>query len=132
MVLQDNVRLLFAAKAGNAVVLAGGEQRIHPGRACIIFNYICAVEPVLTVIALENDARPIELPYGTQLLVLWGDQVVERTCPVVLVSAVGLPGHFLVSHLIDAAHFDDPVPGRDNTPAQAAPAKLMKLAEILR
>src|SRR3989442_12681483 len=66
MVLQDDVSSTLLAEAGNRLVLAGGQQRIHARSAKLELDDLLPVEPVLSVVAPEHDARAVPLAHGAQ------------------------------------------------------------------
>ncbi len=70
MILKDDMSLPPVAKAGNILVFAGSEGRVHLGGAQIECHDLGAVEPMLSVVTIENDARMIKLTDNWNILCL--------------------------------------------------------------
>src|SRR5689334_3363298 len=66
------------SEIGDTVVLARGEQRIHPRRAEVIVDDLGSVQPVLAMIAAKDDTGGVPIAYRIQTLIgVWRDEIVE-------------------------------------------------------
>ena len=77
MILQGERGGALDADAGVRFVFAAGDDALQCGTAQFAFRHLAAIEPVLDVIAIHDDAALIELADGTQGLAGCGDERVD-------------------------------------------------------
>src|SRR5258708_36171744 len=99
VILKDDVTASARGEPGNRCVLARGERLRHLGRAELVVDDFFAVEPVLTMIAVEHDDGVVPLADRREaFLVVGGTELGERAGRMGCELSIGMA--IVVEHLI--------------------------------
>src|SRR5262245_55391107 len=87
VVLQQQVAALVLVEAVHTLELAVGDRLAKRVRVQLVSEDLAAVEPVLDVVALQDDARLVELPRRPRLRRRGRQHVVEGSGPAAVARA---------------------------------------------